>query len=201
VSRYLYLVRHGEQLDAERGVDDGPLSERGKRQAALVADRLGGVPFDRAWTSPLQRAQETAEFITARMPGIEPSPTALLMDCIPTGKVDGTPSAFDAFFRGVRREEIEAGEAQMGDARDLWFARSPGADTRELLITHNFVIGWFVREALGAEAWRWLGLNQANCGLTIIRVRSTKPPELVVHNDLGHLPAELRTGLPSPQPW
>ena len=68
-------------------------------------------------------------------------------------------------------------------------------------ITHNFVIAWFVREVLGAPEWRWLGLNQANCGLTIIRVRSAKPAVLVTHNDLGHLPVELRTGMPDLQPF
>ena len=63
------------------------------------------------------------------------------------------------------------------------------------------MIAWFVRETFGAAAWRWMGINQANCGLTIIRVRSAKPPVLITHNDLGHLPAELRTGLPVPQPY
>ena len=74
-------------------------------------------------------------------------------------------------------------------------------DRHDLVITHNFVISWFVREVFGAPAWRWLGMNQANCGLTIIRVRSAKPPVLVTYNDLGHLPAELRTGLPEEQPY
>lgn len=79
---------------------------------------------------------------------------------------------------------------------------APSRDDRhDLLITHNFVIGWFVRHVFDAPSWRWLGLNQANCGLTIIRVRSRKPPVLVVHNDLSHLPVELRTGLPEAQPY
>ena len=38
--QYLYLVRHGEQQDAEYGLPDGPLSPRGKRQAHLIAERL-----------------------------------------------------------------------------------------------------------------------------------------------------------------
>ena len=74
-------------------------------------------------------------------------------------------------------------------------------DRHDLLITHNFVIGWFVREVFGAASGAGSGVNQANCGLTIIRVRSAKPPVLVTHNDLGHLPAELRTGLPVEQPY
>ena len=62
MSHYLYLVRHGEHQDAEHGLRDGKLSERGKRQAMLVADRLGGVPFDGVYHSPLDAPSETAAF-------------------------------------------------------------------------------------------------------------------------------------------
>lgn len=195
MSRYLYLVRHGEQQDAEHGLPDGPLSARGERQARAIADRLSGVPFDAAWTSPLQRARETARIMAERMPAVEVSPSTLLIDCIPAGPTPDMPHAFQSFFGGVTRDEIEAGEAQMADATDEWL-RPSREDRHELLITHNFVIAWFVRESFRSPSWRWMGVNQANCGLSIIRVRSTKPPELITHNDLGHLPPELRTGLP-----
>ncbi|MDQ1608855.1 MAG: hypothetical protein QOE16_1587, partial [Microbacteriaceae bacterium] len=69
---YLYLVRHGEQQDAEHGLDDGPLSNRGKRQAQLIAERLGGVPFTGAYHSPLNRAAETAAIMAERMPALRP---------------------------------------------------------------------------------------------------------------------------------
>ncbi|CAN5183860.1 histidine phosphatase family protein [soil metagenome] len=200
MSHFLYLVRHGEQLDAEHGMPDGPLSGRGQRQATAIAERLGGVPFSGAWHSPLERAEETARMITERLPGLESKPSALLFDCIPSGPTADMPSAFEPFFHSVTPEQIEAGTAQMADAVDEWLTPSR-EDRHDLLITHNFVISWFVREVFGAPAWRWLGLNQANCGLTIIRVRTAKPPVLVTHNDLGHLPAELRTGLPVDQPY
>jgi probable phosphoglycerate mutase len=200
MAHYLYLVRHGEQQDAEYGLPDGPLSPRGKRQATAIAERLSGVPFTRAWHSPLQRAAETAAIMTERMPSLESQPSALLMDCIPSGPSPDMPSAFEQFFGSVTPAEIEAGEAQMADAVAEFLAPAR-EDRHDLLITHNFVISWFVREVFDAPAWRWLGLNQANCGLTIIRVRSAKPPVLVTHNDLGHLPAELRTGLPMEQPF
>ena len=200
MAHYLYLVRHGEQQDAEYGLPDGPLSERGKRQATAIAERLGGVPFTHAWHSPLQRATETARIMTDRMPALESQPSALLMDCIPSGPTVDMPHAFEPFFGSVTQEQIEAGEAQMSDAIAEFLAPAR-EDRHDLLITHNFVIAWFVREVFGAPSWRWLGLNQANCGLTIIRVRSAKPPVLMTHNDLGHLPAELRTGLPVDQPF
>ena len=200
MSRYLYLVRHGEQVDAEFGLPDGPLSPRGKRQAELIAQRLSGVPFDRAFSSPMERAIETAQAMTSRMPSLEVEPSALLMDCIPSGPSPDMPSVFESFFGGVTAEEIQAGEAQMADAQAEWLTVRAG-DTHELLITHNFVIAWFVREVFGAQPWRWIGINQAHCGLTIIRVRSAKPAVLVAHNDLGHLPAEMRTGMPDDQPF
>jgi broad specificity phosphatase PhoE len=60
MSRYLYLVRHGEQVDAEFGLPEGPLSDRGRQQAAQVADRLSGItlmppmphPSRERWTLP-----------------------------------------------------------------------------------------------------------------------------------------------------
>ncbi len=200
MSHYLYLVRHGEQQDAEYGMPDGPLSPRGQRQARLIADRLSGVPFTGAWHSPLQRAEETARIMTSRMPSLDAKPSALLFDCVPSGPSADMPHAFESFYGSVTREQIEAGEAQMADAVAEWLTPAR-EDRHDLLITHNFVIAWFVREVLSGPSWRWMGLNQANCGLTIIRVRSAKPSVLVTHNDLGHLPPELRTGLPDNQPF
>lgn len=199
MSHYLYLVRHGEQQDAEHGLPDGPLSARGIRQATLAAERLSGVPFDAVFHSPLRRAEETAHIMHERMPAVEPQPSALLFDCIPSGPSPEMPHSFASFFGSVTKAEIEAGRAQMADAVDTFLTPSR-EDRHTLLITHNFVIGWFVREVFDAPEWRWLGLNQAHCGLTIIRVRTTKPSVLVTHNDLAHLPVELRTGLPDAQP-
>ncbi|MWV49506.1 histidine phosphatase family protein [Rathayibacter sp. VKM Ac-2803] len=200
MSHYIYLVRHGEQQDAEHGLPDGPLSARGERQARLIAERLGGVPFTGAWHSPLRRAEETAARFRAVLPGLAIEPSSLLFDCIPSGPTPDMPRSFEPFFGSVTAAEIEAGHAQMQDAVAEFLAPSR-EDRHDLLITHNFVIGWFVRHVFDAPDWRWLGVNQANCGLTIIRVRSRKPPVLVVHNDLAHLPVELRTGLPEAQPY
>jgi broad specificity phosphatase PhoE len=199
VSRYVYLVRHGEQVDAEFGLPEGPLSERGLEQAKRIADRLSTISFDAVFTSPLQRAIETAEVVTNRLGVEQAQPSALLMDCVPAGPRPDMPAVFEPFYGGITEEQIQAGEAQMADATAEWLAPSRD-DRHDLLITHNFVIAWFVREVFGAAAWRWMGINQANCGLTIIRVRTAKPPVLLTHNDLGHLPPELRTGLPENQP-
>lgn len=199
MTHYIYLVRHGEHQDAEHGIDDGPLSPRGRRQAELLADRLSGVAFDAVWHSPLVRAAETARAVAERMPAITPEASALLFDCVPTGMTSETPAVFESFFGGVSEAEIDAGRAQMADALGAFLVRKPG-DVHELIITHNAVIGWFTREVLSAPDWRWMTLNQANCGLTVIAQRQGRPWTLVSHNDLAHLPFELRTGLPEVPP-
>ncbi|KJL19479.1 histidine phosphatase family protein [Microbacterium azadirachtae] len=197
MTHYIYLVRHGEHQDAEHGLTDGPLSPRGRRQAELIADRLSGLPLDAIWHSPLLRAAETARAISERIPSVEAEPSALLFDCVPTGMTEETPAAFEPFFGSVTEAEIEAGRAQMGDAVNEFLVRKAG-DVHEVLITHNFVIGWFVREVLEAPDWRWMTLNQANCGLSVIAQKQGRPWSLLAHNDLSHLPMELRTGLPDP---
>ena len=194
VTHYLYLVRHGEHLDAEHGLADGPLSPRGRRQAELLADRLSGVPLTHVWHSPLERSAESARAVSERLPSLDPQPTALLFDCVPSGMTPDAPAAYEPFFGGVTEAEIDAGSAQMADATAEFLA--PRAGAHDLLITHNFVIAWFVREVLDAPSWRWLTLSQAHCGLTILAQRPGRPWTIVTHNDLAHLPMELRTGLP-----
>ena len=199
MTHYIYLVRHGEHQDAEHGLIDGRLSPRGRRQAALLADRLSGVPFDAVWHSPLERASQTARAVAERMPSLSPQPSALLFDCVLTGMTSETPAAFEPFFGSVTEAEVEAGSAQMSDAVSEFLARKRG-EVHELLITHNFVIGWFVREVLQAPDWRWMTLNQAHCGLTVIAQRQGRPWTLLSFNDMAHLPVELRTGLPEIYP-
>ena len=199
MTHYIYLVRHGEHQDAEHGLSDGPLSPRGQRQAEAIASRLSGLPLDAVWHSPLLRAAETARAISVLLPSVEPEPSALLFDCVPTGPTEETPAVYEPFFGSVTEAEIEAGHAQMSDAIGEFLVRKTG-DAHEVLITHNFVIAWFVREVLGAPEWRWMTLNQAHCGLTVIAQKQGRPWSLLTHNDLGHLPFELRTGMPEAIP-
>ncbi|GAA1143280.1 histidine phosphatase family protein [Microbacterium aurantiacum] len=197
MTHYIYLVRHGEHQDAEHGLIDGPLSPRGRRQASLLADRLSGVPFDAVWHSPLMRASQTADAVAERMPSVSPQPSALLFDCIPTGMTPETPTVFEPFFGSITEAEVEAGRAQMDDAVSAFLVRRT-EDVHELLITHNFVIAWFVREVLQAPEWRWMTLNQAHCGLTVLAQKQGRPWTVLSHNDTAHLPVEMRTGLPEP---
>ena len=90
----------------------------------------------------------------------------------------------------ARRGRAGLGESAPGE--------SQAADIHELIVTHNFLIGWFIRHALDAPDWRWIGLNQQNCALTVILYQPGLPPSLVTFNDAAHLPDQLRwTGFPA----
>ena len=191
----IIMVRHGEHLDAEHGVIDGTLSPRGIAQAEALGSRLAGLEISRIWHSPLERAWETVNVLGTFVQAKFTEPSALLMDCIPGGKTAETPAVFDPFFGSVTQEEVEAGRAQMEDAiGDFLSAGSQG--NTDLIVTHNNVISWFVREVLEAPEWRWVTLNQSHCGITVLQQRPGRPWALVSHNDVGHLPVELRSGTP-----
>lgn len=58
----LILIRHGRQSSPLCNVDVD-LSEVGRRQAELLAERLTGLTPDRIYTSALTRAKQTAEIL------------------------------------------------------------------------------------------------------------------------------------------
>ncbi|TQJ61349.1 putative phosphoglycerate mutase [Arthrobacter sp. SLBN-83] len=83
-STLILLVRHG-QTPTTGTVLPGRapglhLSERGRAQADAVAERLSGLPVHAIYSSPLERARETAEPAAARA-GLTISEDAGLLEC------------------------------------------------------------------------------------------------------------------------
>jgi serine/threonine-protein phosphatase PGAM5 len=190
-SRFLYLVRHGE------ADDDGVLTETGEQQARSAGQRLRGIGFTAIRHSPLTRAEQTAELIADYLPGVPIGPSGLLGDYPPP--LSGTPAPPAAYvdFASGYSEDERADGAELALAAIARYGGPSAADSCELIVTHNFLIGWFVRQALDGPAWRWLGLNQCNAGITIIVYHPDLPPSLVSYNDISHLTPELRwTGFP-----
>lgn len=66
----IYIVRHGQDEDNQNGILNGhrdmPLTELGKTQAQQLAQKIKniGIHFDKAYSSPLQRAYITWKIIT-----------------------------------------------------------------------------------------------------------------------------------------
>lgn len=66
----IYLARHGQDQDNEAGILNGhrdkPLTNIGVEQAGQLARKISeaGIRFDKVYSSPLQRAYETAKIVT-----------------------------------------------------------------------------------------------------------------------------------------
>lgn len=192
-TRHLYLARHGA-ADAL-----GTLTETGRRQAQLLGRRLARLPMDVVWHSPLPRAAASAEEIAEHLPGVPVIEAPELVDHVPhVPRTDRTPPSWIGFFDGYTAAEATAEQqiaetlvARFGGLATPTAPRTP-ADTHELLITHSYPIAWLVRHAVDAPAHRWLGLESANAALTLIEHRTGLPATLVLFNDTGHLPPDLR---------
>jgi broad specificity phosphatase PhoE len=67
----IFLARHGETNDnleplRFQGFRDTPLNDKGRRQAAELAERVADMGIASLWSSDLSRARETAEIVGAR---------------------------------------------------------------------------------------------------------------------------------------
>ncbi|WP_031519139.1 histidine phosphatase family protein [Streptomyces sp. NRRL F-5123] len=192
-ARFLYLVRHGEAVPDESG-----LSDRGRRQARLLGERLAGNPVSAVWHGPLARARETAEIVTEQLGGAVLRESEVAGDYVPyVPPRDELPAECAdfllSFLAGVTEEERACGARLAKEAAGRFTGPSEGeADVHEVVVTHNFLVGWLVRHALDAPPWRWLGLNHGNASLTVIRYAPGRPTSLLTQNDMGHLPGDLR---------
>jgi probable phosphoglycerate mutase len=102
------------------------------------------------------------------------------------------------FLAGTTAGERESGPALARRALEQFTGPVADGVRHELVITHNFLIGWLLRAALEAPEWRWMGINQCNAALTVIRYAPDRPPAVLVCNDMSHLPPDLRwTGFPA----
>lgn len=191
-TRHLYLARHG-MADAF-----GALTDDGRRQADLLGARLAGLThatIDTIWHSPLPRAAASAEILAAHLSGAAVEEAAELIDHVPyLPNAAEMPPSWAGFFDGYDAAEAADGRRR-ADALTQRFAgpTADGRETHELLVTHAYPIAWLVRDALGAPPARWLGVTGvANTGLSLIEHRPGDLPTVVLFNDLGHLPPELR---------
>ncbi|WUD73263.1 histidine phosphatase family protein [Streptomyces sp. NBC_00510] len=199
-SRYLYLTRHAEALP-----DGSGLTENGFRQAGLLGERLGDSPISAVHHGPLPGAAQSAALIGERLgSGVPVAPSELAGDYPPYFPAESELQPDSAYYLSRFLDHFSAEERAWGPhwaAEALTRFAGPmaaGKAAHELVVTHNFLIGWLVSAALDAPRWRWLSLNHANAALTVIRYTPGRPDSVLLLNDMRHLPEELRwTGFPA----
>ena len=165
----ILLVRHGETAaNAARVVQrpDVPLSERGVRQAAQLAEWLFGLGFVHVLSSDLVRARMTAAPLAARGAVIEETP---LLQERNFGDLRGTPYAeltedpFAPAYVPPNGESVAAFHRRVAQAFALIVERRRALPGTLVVVTHGLVCHAMLENHAAAGA---LPDHFANAGLT-----------------------------------
>ena len=125
-----YCIRHGQSTyNAEgriQGQSDIPLSELGVRQGQAAARALTGLPMDALYSSPLRRAMQTAEAISA------------ILD-LPVRTDDRLQEIHAGIFQDKRRCDVER---IYPEETARWISEDPdyvipGGESRRQLLTRG----------------------------------------------------------------
>lgn len=195
------LVRHG--LTALTGpvlagrTPGLALDERGRAQAAAVAQRLAPVPLAAVVSSPLQRCVETAGAIAAGRDGLAPQlddrlvevgygdwtgrPLRELMKEPLWKVVQAHPSA--VVFPGDGGEALAHTAARAVAAVRDWNARL-GPDATWLACSHGDVIKAVLADALGLHLDQFQRIVVDPCSISVISYQQTRP-FVIRMNDTG----------------
>jgi len=188
--RYLYLVRHGQYNPDELATDNlgSSLSKLGKQQAKITAKALSDHPIATIHFSTLRRAAETAEPFFEAFPVAKHQRSQRLWEAIPC-----VPTRHSEQFERFLPETLVREQERAEGAFQFHFKATRGEDKHEVLISHGNLIRYFVCCTLGVSPAAWLNMECHNCGITRIVIEESGTHTLVSYNDIGHLPAKMRT--------
>lgn len=148
----LVLVRHGEsrlnKLNRFSGWLDVPLSKQGLKEAEKVAAHCGkNFTYDAAFTSELERAQETLLIILSHQPTIglfqhpqdrrynpnQSTPNDFLKKTIPIFRTEKMNERYYGRLQGMKKEQAEEkyGPKQIFSWRRGFADRPPGGESLE----------------------------------------------------------------------
>jgi broad specificity phosphatase PhoE len=206
----LFLIRHGEsEGNTElrlQGQREYPLTERGREQSRLVAERLRRLSLGALYSSPIRRARLTADVIAeatglevTELPGVQEYDFGELSGMTYRELVEKHPEIVEQYRRGPDypsfpgAEDREAFRRRVCEA--LWgvVERHPGASAA--VVAHAGPIALFCLEVLGLPYRRPLPLRIYNGSITVVEVRDGPPsgrdPQpravLAALNDTCHL--------------
>jgi broad specificity phosphatase PhoE len=182
----VFLARHGQTAYNLEGRFQGqqavPLDDTGRAQAGELAERAAGYDFAALWCSPLLRARETAEVVSARI-GLEPREDPRLMETDAGDWTDRAfadvqaeaPELFEKFFTGDPSFAFPGGESFA--AQELRVAASleeiEAGPLPALVVCHGMVI----RAALSVRGGEWLPGGQRVQNGAIVPLDPVPPAE------------------------
>lgn len=203
----LFLIRHGRSTwNAARriqGQADPPLDEVGREQARRLAERLRDDPPAALYTSPLQRARETAEILGQAL-GVPVVPDERLKE-YDVGAITGLtweqvveqhPDMAQRWAEALEDIEIPGEEggapfrARVVAAFGEILARH--AEGTVGVVTHGGTLGTYLNHLIGLPT-RFSPFRFDNGALSIVKVNvemNPVRPRILLLNDTCHLGGE-----------
>ncbi|WP_338471482.1 histidine phosphatase family protein [Niallia sp. XMNu-256] len=198
----LYIVRHGETEWNQEGRIQGrlnsPLTEKGKRYAQLLGERLRNVEFAEVITSPSERTLETTEIILqGRDLLYQKDGTIMEMDMGPwqgltkTEIVEKFPDDYDCFMLRPNLYQNEGAETFI----EMYKRAENFLDTvKKREVTGNLLVvshGLFIKSLFLVikgipikDFWTEPTVNGTS--LSVVKIESAKM-EIVFKGDMSHI--------------
>ncbi len=202
----LFLIRHGAtpmtMEDKFSGIENVHLSEEGRQQARLLGMRLAETDVAAVYTSPLDRAMETAAILS------EPH----AMQPIPS---EGLREISHGHWEGLTRREVEtrfADEYAAWESDPFTFAPEGGesglsvlarvlpvirqivvahTDQNVMVVSHKATLRLVISSLLGFDARGYRDrLDQAPACLNIVDFKDPIRARLMLFNDVSHYAAQ-----------
>lgn len=225
------LVRHGQstynlQRRIQGRLDKSILTEAGRTAARQVGDTLSSITFDAAYSSPLQRAKETAEIIVSRLtnpPQLQPTDQLMEIDLplwegmLRQDAIDQFPEAYriwqqqpDKFSMKLPSKEGEIEHfpvvALFANARKFWQELLSRHNSGTILVVaHNGINRALIATASEVSPAYYQSIQQSNCGISVINFGTSpvsndeQKPKIAVQLESLNLTAHTGEIFPKPR--
>lgn len=202
------LMRHGRTTANATGLLAGrtpgvSLDELGQQQATSAGERLARVPLVGVVSSPLQRCQQTAQYILDRQPGTPYAPTEDdLTECdygqwqgrmlseLATEKlwpvVQSQPSAV-TFPGGESMATMQSRSVAAIRRHDAAFEAEHGPGAVWAAVAHGDIIKSILADALGMHLDMFQRLNVGPASISIVHYGANRPTVHAINTDAGDL--------------
>ncbi len=200
----VYLLRHAETTwNAARrfqGTHDSPLSEQGRRQVRSLVGVLRQLPLAAVYSSPLQRAQETAQALAEAhgLPlvladGLRELHMGEWEDRLLDDLAVEDAERLQAWWDSPHTVRMPGGESllevQDRAVRAFWDLAARHEGQTIALVAHGGVNKTVLLALLGAPLASYWRIRQSNACINMIEVDGAQP-RVIALNETAHLGAD-----------
>lgn len=180
--RYLYLIRNAAYV-----LDSPPkLTDLGRAQALRTMQALRHLPIKAMWCSPAAYSVETASILAEGFAKLEPTPTIVLRQYQSADLIANDFSDLELDEAGQQSAD------QMAAAQAQFFAPVT-ADEQLMLVCHGTLIRDMICMAMGVNPQSWAHMLIHHCGISCLSLDDDGIAELMVYDDINHLPDALHS--------